>query len=157
MDALDALLEGDPKAWIEALPGYQQTIIQEFLEQQGDPGAAAELWLQASGPSNTFPFGGKKPQEIFYAKLLTEVEDFLCGSDRYGKEREAFLSEFDAKHAYVVGGISTIVAPAVGSAAPIIAPAVALILLTLAKMGRNAWCGMRAELKESQVPVQDDE
>ena len=132
MDVLDPLLADDAEAWVSALPQYQQDIVLSFLDQDGDPAVAATQWLTASGPSHTFPFGGKKPEAIFYEKLLAEVEAFLCGDDRYEKERGAFLAEFDSRQAYVVGSVSAIVAPAVGSAAAIIAPAIALHL-------RNSW------------------
>ena len=148
MDVLDPLLADDAEAWVSALPQYQQDIVLSFLDQHGDPAVAATQWLTASGPSHTFPFGGKKPEAIFYDKLLAEVEAFLCSDDRYEKERSAFLAEFDSRQAYVVGSVSAIVAPAVGSAAAIIAPAIALIFVTLGKMGLRAWCGMRAELQE---------
>lgn len=156
MDQLDDLLKQDPDLWVGSLPKYQQEIVQVLLRDSGDPQEAATRWLSASGPANTFPFGSRKPEAIFYDKLIQEVESFLCGGQAYAGEREEFLKRFDARQAYVVGAISAAVAPVVGSAAAIVAPAIALSLMAVGKMGLRAWCGMRAELRASTDSAAED-
>lgn len=140
---LNTMLSADDPNWVASLPKYQQSIIDQFLQGGASPEEAAARWLSASGPANTFPFGAVRGGSVFYEKLVEEVEAFLCGAERYNEDRKQFFAEFKAKHAYIVGGISAAIAPALGTAAPLIAPAVALTLLTVGRITLNAWCSSR--------------
>ena len=140
---LNEMLSSDDPNWVEALPAYQREIVHELLGQGLSAEEAASKWLNSTGPSNTFPFGAGPGQSVFYEKLVEEVEAFLCGSERYAEDRKRFFAEFQAKHAYIVGGISVSVAPALGAAAPLLAPAIALTLLTIGRITLNAWCASR--------------
>lgn len=147
MATLEELLKGSETEWIDALPAYQREIIKSLISQGKTPEEAATAWLSASGPANTFTLGTVPGRSLFYEKLLDEVEAFICREDKYQEERNKLLTDFKstAVQGYIIGAISVAIAPTVGAAAAFIAPAVAVILLTITRIGRNAWCAMRKE------------
>jgi hypothetical protein len=145
MELRDLLLSDDIEAWIAALPRYQAAIIREFLDRGMPPETAAQEWLSASGPMNTFPFGAQVAKDAFYDKLVLELEAFLCGDQRYAEDRRRLIGDLKPGQAYTIASISAIIAPAVGASAALIAPAIAMLLFVAAKIGLNAWCAMRKE------------
>lgn len=156
MSTLEKLIVGDEEAWIAALEPYQADHIRSLRKQGRTPEEAAEVWLTIQGPSNTFPFGGdptRRFRSLFYDRLLKEVEEFICGAERYQVDREKLLGELKPTHAYVISSISVAVAPVLGAAAPLIAPAIALVLYTTARLGVNAWCATRKEIRASSTPL----
>jgi len=156
MSSLNQLISGDENAWIDALPPYQANHLHALIKKGYSPEQAASAWLTIQGPANTLPFGGDSKQpfrSLFYDMLAREVEGFICGAEKYGVDRAKLLSELKPTHAYVIAAISAAVSPVVGAAAPLIAPAVALILFTTARLGVNAWCAARKEIKNTDVPL----
>lgn len=141
--------------WLEELPTYQRNSITGLLNQGKTPEEAAIIWLSANGAAHTYPFGSQTNTSAFYNKLILEVEALLCGEDRYVEERKQFLVQYKAGEVYMVSFLSTLVAPVVGAAAAFIAPAIALILVTVCKLGIHAWCSLRKDLAaaETQPPV----
>lgn len=152
MTTLDEALQGSDADWIGGLPKYQSDIIASLLEGK-TPDEAATMWLSASGPANTFPFGATRGASLFFDKVVDEVEAFICRDNAYTEDKKKLLTQVDVTHAYTIGLISAAISHAVGAAAPYIAPAVALILVTSARIGRNAWCAMRQEQRTAQPPL----
>lgn len=154
MSTLEELIAGDENAWIGALPSYQAEHIRALLKKGLSPEQVAIVWLTVQGPANTFPFGGdsnRSLRSLFYEKLLREVEDYICGAERYGADRAKLLGELKPTHAYLISTISVAVSPVLGAAAPLLAPAIAMILYTTARIGINAWCAARKEMRDSNV------
>jgi hypothetical protein len=145
MAILDDALQGDEADWISALPPYQRDIVNTLLAQGKTPEEVATAWLSAAGPANTFPFGTRQGTTLFFEKLLDEVEAFFCRDDQYVEDKKKLLTGADTTKAFIVSVISAAIAPRVGAAAPCITTPVALILLTVGRMGRNAWCATRSE------------
>jgi hypothetical protein len=137
--------------WLDALPEYQRKSIQQLLDQGKTYEEAAVIWLSANGPSNTHPFGTQNTKSIFFEKLLEEVESFFCRDDKYIEEKKQLLTQFKAGDVYVLTFISTVISPIVGASAPLISPAIALILMTILRMGLNAWCSLRREIKQNST------
>ncbi len=149
MDAMDKLLVGSADDWIGALPEYQQRIVRTLLGQGKTPEEAAKAWLSASGSAQTAGLGGGGVSP-FFDKLLEEFDAFICRDDRYVEDKKKLTAQLHLGHLYAVGIISAAIAPAVGAAAPFIAPAIALMLITVTHMGKNAWCAMRTEQKSGK-------
>jgi len=150
MPALEDFFSGNETDWIDALPNYQRKTINALLEQGKSSEEVAVAWLSANGPTNTFPYGAQKSSgSIFFEKLVEEVEGFICSEDRYIEDRKKLLTGAEATKTYFISTISLAIAPVLHTSAALIAPAVALVLLTISKIGRNAWCAMRYEKKQN--------
>ncbi|OAB30628.1 hypothetical protein PMSD_19035 [Paenibacillus macquariensis subsp. defensor] len=137
--------------WLDALPPYQSKSIQQLMDQGKSYEEISILWLSANGPANTYPFGANNTKSLFFEKLMEEVEHFICREDKYTDEKKKLLTQFKAGDVYVVTFISAIIAPVVGATSVLIAPAIALILMTVLRMGINAWCAVRIDLKQQNT------
>ncbi len=150
MSTFEDFFSGNEIDWIDALPIYQQKAINALLEQGKSFDDAAIAWLTANGPTNTFPYGTQRSSgSIFFEKLVEEIEEFICGEDHYVEDRKKLLTGAEATKAYFIGTISYAIAPVVHTSAPLIAPPIALVLLIITKIGRNAWCNMRYEKRQN--------
>ena len=81
---------------------------------------------------------------------LDEIEAFFTGDEKYKDSRLAILKESGVVQSYVVGGISIALAPVLGTSAPFLAPVIAIVLLTIGKIGLNAWLATRREKREKE-------
>ncbi|KAA0956137.1 hypothetical protein FQ085_14940 [Planococcus sp. ANT_H30] len=133
---------------INVLPVYQRKIIQELLEQGKSNEEIAEIWLEANGPANTFPFGTENKKNAFFEKLKIEVEDFICNDEKYIEERKQVIEKYKSSELVGVTTLTACIAPVIGTAPSLILPVVVLILDTVLKMGVNAWCALRIEQRE---------
>ena len=95
------------------------------------------------------PFGTEKGHSIFYEKVLDEIEAFFSGDERYKENRLAILKESGAAQNFIVGSISVALAPILGTSSAFLAPVIAIILVTIAKIGINAWLVARKEKHNS--------
>lgn len=140
---LDELLQVSDKDLIASLSGYQQELVMCLIEQAGgDYNAAADNWLSAS-PSNTYKFGGeKRHSSIFREKVFEELEKFICGCDdgRYSKERKELEEHADYSKEVIISVISAAIGNSIGVASVYIAPVIVLLLLSIGKVVKNAWC-----------------
>lgn len=144
MTTIEEIFTEYPDSWLKCLPNYQQNTINELYCQLGDYDQVAQVWLTASMSTNV-PFGTQKGHSIFYEKILDEVEAFFSGDERYAENRLAILKESGAAQNYIVGIISVALAPILGTSAAFLAPIIAIIFVTIAKMGINAWLAARKE------------
>ncbi|HDV3547060.1 TPA: hypothetical protein RH166_004837, partial [Escherichia coli] len=135
----------DAEAWLSTLKKYQSSTIKSFLEQ-GTEEQALESWLTASGPSLTSPFGGDASsmpgKKAFVDQFKQEFRAFVCGSDKYVKERNGLGELGGDIKTYLVSVISSSIATSLGTTTVFIAPAVVIMLITISKMGLNAWCSL---------------
>ncbi|WP_141729064.1 hypothetical protein [Pseudomonas putida] len=129
--------------FFDALKPYQKKILDSLLESC-DEEAAAQAWLSSSGPLELKRFGGGGEGEgkEFFELFLSEFRSFVCGGERYEKEREAVLKYGKPLAAHVVTAISVALAFTLGISEALITPAVALMLKVIGKMGVNAWCSL---------------
>lgn len=148
MEQIDKLFEVDPNSWIEALQPYQRNMIKELYAKNGSYEETAKAWLTAA-LSTTVPFGTEKGHSVFFEKILTELELFLDGDEKYKNDQVAILQEKGAVQTYVVGAISVALSPALGAAATFLAPVIAIVFVIITKMGINAWLAMRKEGRSS--------
>lgn len=149
MNSIEEIFTVEPETWLQSLPQYQLSIINKLHDQLGDYEKTAKAWLTASMPMNA-PFGAEKGQSVFYEKVLDEVEAFLTGDERYKDNRLAILKESGAVQSYIVGVISVALSPVLGTSSAFLSPVIAIILLTIAKMGVNAWLAARKEKRKHQ-------
>jgi hypothetical protein len=148
MSTIDELFAIASETWLDALPMYQQKIITQLLSEGLSPEDAATRWLSAS-IKDTFPFGGVRGGKPFLERVVDELEAFLCGDTKYETERAKLLAEAKPTQLFVVSVISLAIAPIVGASAVFLAPAISLLLITVTKLGLNAWCTMRKETKDT--------
>ena len=142
---IDDLLQGEPQEWLAGLATYQRELITELHQQGLDYDAIANNWLTASA-ENTFRFGGENragDKKLFREKLLLEIEAFLCGGEKYQKERDGLFGEKSAVRVYVISALSVAIAPSLGVTATFLAPIVALTLASFGKITLNSWCETR--------------
>jgi hypothetical protein len=136
---------------ISILPVYQRKTIETLLQQGRSNEEIAEIWLEANGPSNTFPFGTENKKNAFFEKLKIEVEDFICNEEKYIEERKQVIEKCRAGSLVGITSLTAFIAPIIGTAPSLILPVVVLILDTALKMGINAWCSLRREIGEGQA------
>lgn len=121
--ALDELLTGDVSVWLDALPSYQRDPLQELVARGLKPDDVMDAWLSASA-ENTFRFGADArvgDKTLFRDKFLLELEGFLCGSEKYSKERDGLLGEKSVVRTYVVSAVAVAIAPYMGVTAAFLA------------------------------------
>lgn len=141
-----ALLEGNLRAWVEALPEYQRSHIERMLDS-ADPIDVATAWLEGSGPKDTAPYGGVRVGAArFYDNVLHELQKLFCGGQGYEEEREGLRKAAGASKLIAVGTISTAIAPHVGVAAAVLGPAIAVTLGVLGNAGKASICETLAEV-----------
>ncbi len=130
----------EPTDWLAQLPSYQRDLIDMMLAGGNTEEAATVHWLTAN-TLNLAPFGGEaRGRSLFVQKFNEEIHAFVCSDDRYGKERSEVLKQFSMGQTSSVTGISLALAGPLSAAGPFLAPAVALTLVTIGKLGLNAWC-----------------
>jgi hypothetical protein len=140
--SLDELLSDDPKQWIRELPEYQRAPLEQLLKEGQSFEEIAQNWLSASA-ANTYRFSAVNPagkKDAFLDNLRKEIRAFLCGDNKYKKERDGLLGEKGLARTYVVSAMAVAIAPYLNVAATVIAPVVALLLASLGKITINAWC-----------------
>lgn len=126
---------------VGALKPFQQGLVSELLKEF-DEETAAKMWLSSSGPLDLRQFGGeqKSSGEPFYQRFSAEFRTFVCGGERYEKERSELMRVVKPAASYVITVISVAVASVLGVAVGLIVPAVALLLKLIGKIGLNVWC-----------------
>jgi hypothetical protein len=129
------------------LSPYQRNLINQLYEQTNDYEKVANQWLSATIPSN-IPFGTQKKPSIFFEKVLDEIEAFFSGDEKYKDNRLAILKESGVVQSYIVDAISIALAPILGANAAFLAPVIAIVLLTIGKIGLNAWLAARKEKRK---------
>lgn len=125
--------------WVETLKTYQKTSINILIENNGEE-KAAQLWLSANGVSSTKQFGGNGDSSPFWDKFVYEFNAFICGDEKYSKDRENISSQTTLTNTIFVSVISGAIGSTLGFAASLLAPAVAILLCIAGKMGTNAYC-----------------
>jgi hypothetical protein len=152
-DEFDNLLNDDPNQWLDCLPAYQKTSVQELLAKNSADEVAAK-WLTASFAS-TFAFGAQvnPNSSVFREKLKEELEAFLCGSPKYNAERKQFLSLSKDGRTYLVGALSVAIAPHLGASAVFLAPAIILLLYSFGKVSIRAWCSVQEQARSKSSPA----
>lgn len=136
----------EPNAnYLEALPAYQRNTIEKLLENGLDYEDAANVWLSANGPANTFPFGAEVKKNLFVEKLKDEVGALMCNEEKYVEERKEIIAKCKGAGSAIITIITAYLAPVVGATPALILPAVALIFNVISKIGVNAWCAYRIE------------
>ena len=76
---------------------------------------------------------------------------FQAAYSKYKDSRLAILKESGVVQSYVVGSISIALAPVLGTSASFLAPVIAIVLLTIGKIGLNAWIATRREKRENKT------
>lgn len=148
MQSLEELFCVEPESWISALPNYQKNMVEKLYNENGSYEETAKAWLSAS-LAITVPFGTEKGKSVFFEKVLDEIEAFFSGDEKYKNDRIAILQEKSVVQTYIVGAISVALAPVLGASSVFLAPVIAIVLVTITKMGINAWLAMRKERRSA--------
>src|SRR5690349_15767153 len=130
MATFEEIFTGNEAEWIDVLPVYQRNTINALIAQGKSYDEIAIAWLSASGPTNTFPFGAQRGSQIFYEKLLEEIEKFLCREDCYSEDRKKLMTGAEVTKTLAISSISEAIAPVLHASTPYLAPVVSLALIT---------------------------
>lgn len=146
MEELDNLTLADEADLIATLPVYQQTIVKNLINHNGnDYLGAAEGWISAS-LTNVSKFGGENRNQTYRKSLLDELRKYLCGDAFYENDRQNLQKIGKKTYPVIIGALTMAISPVVGVAAPLLAPAIILILLSIGKMSVNAWCNLNTQV-----------
>lgn len=146
-ERIDSFFTTDPGEWIATLPAFHKSSVEQMLGAGRTYDQVAESWLTASA-ANTFRLGSAPlvaPKETFLSHVKREVRAYLCGDQRYEKERAGLFGDQAATRTLLVSSIAVTIAPSLGVAAPVLAPIVTLVLASIGKVALNAWCAATAE------------
>lgn len=130
---------GDIDDWLLELKPYQKNTMRQILKSCS-PEEAAEKWITATGPENTVPFGGSRDTKPFWDKFSSEFKSFICDEGAYVEEKEALIAESSITKSILISAISATIGATIGYTATLLAPAVAILLCTVGKIGKNAYC-----------------
>ena len=72
----------------------------------------------------------------------------ILWDEKYKDNRLAILKESGVVQSYIVDAISIALAPILGANAAFLAPVIAIVLLTIGKIGLNAWLAARKEKRK---------
>lgn len=151
MEEFDQLINANQDEILASLDGFQVEILASFLIQtKNDYVESADKWLNAT-TANTAQFGGETGKaKIYREKLLDEIEKFFCGDEIYEEDRKKISDSTEKTKQYFIGVLSSAIGTTMGVAGTFLAPVIALLIMSMGKMGVNAWCAMRAEIKINQ-------
>ena len=148
-NTIEALLQDNPDKWVADLPEFQRAAIQELRSTGASYDDVAQAWINASA-ENTYRFSASAPvgdKCAFLDSLRKEVRAFLCGDEKYKKEREGLFGEKGLARTYVVSTMAVAIAPHLSVASAVISPLIALVLAGVGKIFLNAWCNLQSEAK----------
>jgi hypothetical protein len=127
--------------WLSAVPAAQASVVREMLSAGQTEEQVAELWLNQAGAATNFGFGTGGALSSYFANVRAEFVGFVCGDEKYAKEREEALALWrKGGQVTLVAGVAGIIATTLGLAATALVPVVALLFSIVAKLGVNAFC-----------------
>lgn len=133
------------------LPAYQKNTLR-LLRQQGKSNEEiAQIWLEANGPTNTFPFGANNKKNRIYEQVKIEIEGYICNEDKYAEEKGQFLELYKSGKLAAITSMAATIGPVVGSSASFIVPVIVLILDSATKVGIKTWCALRFQERNEEV------
>jgi phosphotransferase system glucose/maltose/N-acetylglucosamine-specific IIC component len=150
MNPFVELISGSQSEWLECLPEFQRSSIEDLLRSGKEPSQIAEAWLEAGAAMNTAPFGTSGSAKIFFNHFLDELHDLLCTEGRRENERASVLASFKKGQTTAVAAVTTAVSPYLSSAPAFLAPAVALTMCAISSVGLAAWCKTQTERRQSK-------
>jgi len=125
--------------WVSELKPYQKNSIIQLL-QNNEPNDVAKIWLTSHGTTNTIPFGGINDTKPFWDNFVNEFNKFICDDHAYKNEKKDFVKESPLSKTLLISAISAAIGAQIGFSSTLVAPAVALLLFTVGKMTKNAYC-----------------
>ena len=84
----------------------------------------------------------------FWDNFVNEFNKFICDDNEYKSEKSAIQKESSISKGILISAISAALGAKIGFAATLLAPAVTLLLFTVGKMTKNAYCATYYTKKE---------
>jgi hypothetical protein len=134
--------------WVNELKPYQRNSINQLLKSN-QPTDAAKIWLTSHGAMTTIPFGGIKDASPFWNNFFDEFNKFICDDNSYKDEKRDFGKEVLRSKTLIISAISAAIGAKLGYSATFLAPSVVLLLFTVGKMTRNAYCATYYDSKKT--------
>lgn len=125
--------------WLDVLKPYQRSSLEKFLENASLE-EAAQTWLGSTGSPNIIPFGGNTDTKPFWDRFQIEFRNFICDENAYVEDKMALQNKGLISKEYLINVVSTAIGASVGHNATLIAPAVTLLLCSVGKITKNAYC-----------------
>ncbi|WP_082666604.1 hypothetical protein [Acetobacter senegalensis] len=142
---IEEIFQADSSGWIDTLPMYQRTIVNTLLSDGKSYDDVAQLWLSASA-DDTYPFSASKPvldKGGFLSSIKKEVRLYICGDEKYKKERDGLFGDKGVARTYVVSSMAVAISPHLSVASALISPVIALTLASVGKITLSAWCDLK--------------
>jgi len=124
---------------LNELKPYQRNELEKLLKSN-NPIDAAKIWLSAKGADTTIAFGGKKDSHKLWDNFIVEFNKFICDDEEYTDNKNDIKKEMPISKELLISIISSSIATQLGYPAIFISPAVVLVLFTVGKMTKNAYC-----------------
>jgi len=144
--------EKEIKEFIESdVPSYQKNIVlQALVDGEHEVDFYDEIGRKLTGEGKTNPMmrstGPAIDKTSFLDKLKLEVYIFICTEDKkYGTERNLLGKNFKE----IVTILSTAIAATFSFGTGVIVGAITTILISVAKVNKNAWCELQKEQLKS--------
>lgn len=130
--------------FLETMPQRYRSYAENALLEQ-DPQKIAEIGMSLLGESPRagliIDLGTSHSKSRLWDKIVDEIYSLICtDEEKYKEERSKFTGTFQS----LVSVISASVGSTVNVSVGIITGVVTIALIGVAKIGRNAWCAMRA-------------
>lgn len=151
------LISGNPDQWLETLPEYQRSSLQDLLSSGKTAEEVAEVWLLSAAADQTAPFGARDGKRVYFTHFLNELHDLLCSDQSRETQRAAVLDSFKSGQTSAVAAITAAISPHLSSAPAFLAPAVAVVLCGISTVGLGAWCKAQSERRAASGPVEATE
>lgn len=130
---IDGLSENELR---KTLAASVQTLLAYVDEASGD---VEDICLAMAHPLQYF--GPAEVRANFWPNVRHELYLLICTDDpKYAEIRRRLDNESNKINAVIVGLVSAAVSAVLGLTAGVLAPFVALCLIALARVGKEAWC-----------------
>lgn len=142
----DALDPNEARRFVEArVSPVNRALVLQALETD-DPAAINEIGLLMAGEKSATGFmmgtGAGRGKGSFWGAVQDEVYDYFCtNSAAYKRERRQASGLFEHTVTIVATALATKLSLGIGFVMGLVSVAV----ISVFKMGRNAWCEMRKE------------
>ncbi len=142
---------GSDEEWLMCLRPYQREIAETLLTSNS-PEHAAQLWISSNGPTSIVQFGGEGQSKPFWDCFVNEFRDFICGHHKYEKDRKSLSEQGGITRELMISAVSSGIGAAIGYPATFLAPAATLLLISVGRVGLNAYCRTENSPEQSDAP-----
>lgn len=125
--------------WLDVLEPSQKQIMSALLEEHTKEDAM-RLWLTAEIPQKAMRLSGDKSVKEYFEHFKEEVKKFICEHPDYAQQNAELKELGKVGIPVLVTTISAFLAVQLGVLATVISPVLVIMLFTVGKIGKKAYC-----------------